>query len=54
MTDLGYANGWGEAPEIVKQCKKEGHYVKSENLGNCLNMYTCEICKYKYKVDSSD
>ena len=56
MTDLGYANGWKETPEIVKNCRPHptqhpGYYVKL--VGNCLTEYGCTECGYKYLVDSS-
>lgn len=54
MISLGYANGWIEVPEIRKQCKRLKHVVEQKNIGNCLTEYCCPICKYTYKVDSSD
>ena len=50
LKDLGYANGWKEDPEIVKKCQ---HVKEVKNIGNCLNEYSCEICGFKFKVDSS-
>jgi len=53
--DLGWANGWGENPEIVKECKKAGH--KKNDI--CYDSYglhnkvVCHICKYIYHYDSS-
>jgi hypothetical protein len=54
MNDLGYANGWRDTPEEVQKCNDLGHRGYSINRGNCLNEYGCEICGYKYLVDSSD
>jgi len=52
--DLGYANGWKETPEIVRNCKQQGHIQYSQNVGKCLTEYGCGACHYKYLVDSSD
>jgi hypothetical protein len=54
MINLGYANGWITVPEIREKCKCLEHKLVVKNIGRCLNQYTCEICKYTYKVDSSD
>ncbi len=54
MTNLGYANGWVSTPEIRQKCKRLDHKLVEKNIGRCLNEYTCEICKYSYKVDSGD
>ncbi len=51
--DLGYANGWSETPEIIKECEKQHHKQYSHNVGNCLTEYGCGACKYSYMVDSS-
>jgi hypothetical protein len=54
-TSLGYMNGWGgDVPPIVKQCRQKNHTLSQENVGRCLNQYTCHICGYSYMVDSSD
>lgn len=52
--DLGFANGWRQVPKEVLQCRIEKHSLKFESVGRCLTKYTCEICGYTYKVDSSD
>ena len=53
--DLGYANGWnGKMPEIIGECESKGHTRYEQNIGRCLHEYGCEICAYKYYVDSSD
>ena len=54
MTNYGYANGWNETPEAIKKCRELKHKTVEKKLGRCLNQYTCDICKYTYKVDSSD
>lgn len=51
MINLGYANGWKETPEIVRQCE---HKTVTRVVGNCLEETSCEVCGYVYKVDSSD
>lgn len=30
------------------------HDMSSENIGNCLNRYTCKVCGFSVTVDSSD
>jgi hypothetical protein len=54
--NLGYANGWvyDKTPTIVEICDKQKHKLWSRNVGKCLTEYGCDICGYKYKVDSSD
>jgi hypothetical protein len=54
IVDLGYANGWGETPEIVKKCWEQDHEREGGNIGRCLSETICRICGYKYKIDSSD
>lgn len=51
MENYGYANAWDEIPDRVKNCE---HTRKSKEVGRCLTLYSCEICKYEYLVDSSD
>lgn len=52
--DIGMANGWTETPELVKRCANKMHPVTKLNLGRCLTEVRCDICRYVYKVDSSD
>lgn len=54
MTNYGYANGWISTPDVIVRCREKNHKIVVKNIGRCLNQYTCEICKYTYKVDSSD
>lgn len=54
MTNYGYANGWDSTPEEIKKCRELKHKTVEKKLGNCHYEYTCPICKYLYKVDSSD
>jgi hypothetical protein len=55
MKDLGYANGWAETPEIIKNCRQHNnHKIHSKKIGRCIHQTTCETCDYTYKVDSSD
>lgn len=50
--DYGYANGWTEDPDRVKNCKHRP--LETTNEGRCLTRYTCSQCRYTYLVDSSD
>lgn len=54
MKDLGYANGWKDTPEIVKECKEKGHEREWRSVGRSVGEYTCKICGYTFRVDSSD
>lgn len=57
-TDLGYANGWKEEPQQVKNCKAQNHPQRSQNLDPSHHgldtLYWCDVCGYQYHVDSSD
>lgn len=57
MKNLGYMNEWYkedlERDNILLECENENHELSKEIIGNCLTEYTCEICGYKYRVDSS-
>jgi len=53
-TDLDYMNGWKETPDIVKKCQELDHELDGGQIGNCHYSYYCPICKYSYKIDSSD
>ena len=50
MKDLGYMNGWKETPVEVKNCK---HEKEQEYPYSCVTKYTCRVCQFTYKVDSS-
>ena len=54
MKNLGYANGWAETPEEVVRCQELKHPRWSRNLGRCDNEYGCDVCDFKYQIDSSD
>jgi 23S rRNA C2498 (ribose-2'-O)-methylase RlmM len=51
--DYGYANGWGETPALIKECREKKHKTRDKSLGNFNNIVWCDICNYKYKYDSS-
>jgi len=53
--DYGWANGWSEEPQIIKDCRKAGHKTRDfchDHYG-IHNEVRCEICKYIYHYDSS-
>jgi transposase-like protein len=54
MKDLGYANGWRKTPEEIEKCRELKHNIDYDMIGKSLTKYTCKICQYNYKVDSSD
>lgn len=50
--DCGCANGWGDnVPERVRDCK---HITVDREIGRCLRETSCDICKYRFTVDSGD
>jgi predicted SprT family Zn-dependent metalloprotease len=53
MTNLGYNNEWRDVPEIVKNCLEHEHIVQVKNIAKSTKEYTCPLCDYKYKQDSS-
>lgn len=52
--DFGQANSWFETPELVKRCVARKHSPKQTGVGRCLTEVKCELCRYKYLIDSSD
>jgi uncharacterized protein YbaR (Trm112 family) len=61
MIDLGYANSWQVAPDIVKICrtrrflngeKDRGHEIERTKISRCVEEISCKICGYRYKIDS--
>jgi hypothetical protein len=47
VKDLGWANGWGETPAIVKAC---AHKQVEVSLGSCLSQISCLECGFTYRV----
>jgi hypothetical protein len=59
IKDLGCMNGWKDPSNewtLYWACLNAGHrsHLQNNKLGNCWTEITCEICKIKYNVDSSD
>ncbi len=54
FTDLGMANAWITVPEIITSCVEKKHSPKKTGVGRCLTEVRCELCGYKYLIDSSD
>jgi hypothetical protein len=52
--NLGYANEWKKTPDIVEKCEKLKHKVFAIKKGRGLTEYSCDKCKYRYMVDSTD
>lgn len=52
--DYGYVNGWTETPEEVRECERKRHRMFTRAIGRCVTEYGCEICGFKFQVDSSD
>ncbi len=50
---LGWANGWGDRPEILKQCTHRMANVQHDRRGT-ENTLFCTTCKIYFKYDSSD
>jgi len=56
VKDLGWANGWGETPEIVKKCRELKHTttdVDHSHMRGTNHEVRCDICGYIYRYDSS-
>ena len=50
----GSVVGWTSEGDSIQYWRiKMPHELKSTNIGNCLNRYDCQICKYSNEVDSS-
>ncbi len=58
VKNLGWANGWKEDPEIVKECERLGHKPSNVDVGpphrGLEHVVRCDICGYVYRYDSSD
>lgn len=57
VQDFGWANGWHEDPELVKQCQLTGHKTieinKDPTHHGLETEVRCDICGYVYRYDSS-
>ena len=57
MSNLGWANGWNETPEIVVKCQELGHQKSSIDRSHgrgADNEVRCNTCGYVFHYDSSD
>jgi hypothetical protein len=57
ITNLGYANGWqqgGDNQKVISVCKNVGHVRSSFQVSKSIIEYQCDICGYKYRIDSGD
>ena len=53
VQDLGWANGWGETPDIIKKCREAKHKTEEMTPRMFDHVVRCDICGYVYKYDSS-
>lgn len=56
VKNLGWANGWGDTPEIVERCRKLKHQildVDHSRMRGTNHEVRCDICGYVYRYDSS-
>lgn len=53
VRDLGWANGWKATPEVVSKCLEAGHKRDDWEMGRCDHEIRCDICGYRYRMDSS-
>ena len=53
--DLGWANSWGEEPEVVRRCKARRHKTRDRRVRPFGHEHevVCLRCGYVYKYDSS-
>ena len=57
LFDLGLMNDWptdGIERNIYNRCHKYNHKRWSRAIRNCYAEEGCEVCGYKYQVDTSD
>ncbi len=50
---LGWANGWEDLPDKVKNCEHIQTHTQHNRRGTN-NTIRCDECKWYYKVDSGD
>ena len=54
ILDYGYSNGWGgKIPVLIKRCAEQKHKTQEQSLRMFTRVIWCDVCRYKYKVDSS-
>lgn len=51
--DLGWANSWGEDPEVARRCKEQGHTTRERQIEMFVHEVICLQCGYVYRYDSS-
>jgi hypothetical protein len=53
---LGWSNGWTVTPDEVTECRNAKHERRSQSRSSrgLETILVCDICKYYYKIDSSD
>lgn len=59
IVDLGWANGWKTAPDIIGKClgarlDGEPHEYTRTKTKRGIHTMTCKTCKYTYQEDSGD
>ena len=54
MKNLGFANGWTEVPEIVREAEEKGYEIERVRMGNCVTRCVCRELNFFYSIDSSD
>lgn len=53
VRDLGWANGWKATPEVVSKCLEADHKTIDREVRLCDHEIRCDICGYRYRMDSS-
>ena len=51
---LGYANGWSETPQEVREANRNGYKFYQKETGRCETTYYCPEGGFYFRVDSSD
>jgi hypothetical protein len=57
VVDYGSKNGWDKGHPgwaVIKKCEELEHERVGGSIGRCAYWTQCNICGYKYSVDSSD
>ena len=53
LKNLGYSNRWSKLPIEITKCSDLKHDIYRKEIKRCVTEYTCEICGYFYKEDST-